>query len=249
MATSVYPFFVDPSEQSVAELGSGFIQSYLGNGSLSKGFAVVTQRRVYFNGKSYFKDFKGRWKQQMQAKTVDLKDVTGTGYVSVRILGLLIGAIAVFFWTFPMDVIWGIMGGDVLESIQRKIQDPTWWMLSCIPAAGMVAAFFLRRRTLFNIEFAGGNISFNTSWYGKDEIDHFQKELRKAMAVVKDQVPVSQSATAAVHTATSTAPATPAGVTKDKAQTLREIAKLKEDGIITENEFQQMKADLMSGDK
>lgn len=246
---SGYPFFVDPSENPVAELGSGFLQNYLGNGALSKGFAVVTQRRVYFNGRSYFKDFKGRWRKQMQAKTVDLKDVTGTGYISVRMLGLLISAIATFFW--PLLTLPSTLHNRSLIEWLRAVYFNSYdlWSLALwLPTIGLVIAFFTHRRTLFNIEFAGGNISFRTSWYGKSEVDDFQKALRKAMAVIKDQEPVTTPAAVTVHTM-SAAPTTSAGAAKDKAEALREIAKLKDDGIISEDEFQQMKADLMNEGK
>lgn len=99
-----YTFFVDPTETPQAELGSGFIQSYLGGGTISKGFVVATQRRAYFKGKSYFKDFKGHWKKQMQERTVDLKDITGTGYTSMRQLWAMVAAIVSLVWLWPMFI-------------------------------------------------------------------------------------------------------------------------------------------------
>lgn len=231
-----YNFFVEDFETPKAELGSGFIQSYLGGGVLSKGFAIATERRVYFKGKSYFKDYKGHWKKQMQEKTVDLKDITGTGYTSMRQLWMLITGIASFFWYFIFAFFATLLCDDSLTYLFRSFIDylPGYIMFGIIPLGIFLVLYKLKRRTLFSIEFAGGNISFNTSWYGKAEVDKFQMDLRKAMAEVKD-TPVPQ-ATVQVQTVQS----------KDKAGTLREYAKLKDDGIITDDEFQKMKSELLA---
>lgn len=232
-----YTFFVDPTETPQAELGSGFIQSYLGGGTISKGFVVATQRRAYFKGKSYFKDFKGHWKKQMQERTVDLKDITGTGYTSMRQLWAMVAAIVSLVWLWPMFIF-----------LRRLPSGADGWinffLMSVLPALALFAVWYFKRITLFSIEFAGGSISFNTSWYSKEEVDIFQKNLRKAMAAVKDTG--TSPPVAAVHA--YTAPPTATGAAKEKAEALREYAKLKEDGIISEEEFQHMKAGLL-GDK
>ncbi|WNX85938.1 SHOCT domain-containing protein [Agathobaculum sp. NTUH-O15-33] len=245
-----YPFFVDPAETPQAELGSGFIQSYLGGGAISKGFVVATQRRAYFKGKSYFKDFKGHWKKQMQEKTVDLKDITGTGYTSMRQLWMLISGISSFFWPVLLCFLFKGKGGitAVLDNIAFQYTRNLFFMvlLGLLPLGVFLALYFLKRRTLFTIEFAGGNISFNTSWYGKSEVDSFQKNLRQAMAAIKD-TETSAPVAAAVHA--YTAPPTATGAAKEKAEALREYAKLKEDGVITDEEFQKMKAELVPNNK
>lgn len=234
-----YTFLVDPTETPQAELGSGFIQSYLGGGTISKGFVVATQRRAYFKGKSYFKDFKGRWKKQMQEKTVDLKDITGTGYTSMRQLWAMVAAIVSLVWLWPMFILLRQLPSGADGWIN-------YFLMSVLPALILFAIWYFKRITLFSIEFAGGSISFNTSWYGKEEVDNFQKNLRKAMAAVKDAETPAPS-TVAVHA--YAAPPTATGAAKEKAEALREYAKLKEEGIISDVEFQQMKADLVGGKK
>lgn len=71
-------FFMNPKEQFVCALGNGYIQNFLANGSVGKGFAVVSDKRVYFNGKTY-EVHNSRLKATSESRTVDLKDVTGTG--------------------------------------------------------------------------------------------------------------------------------------------------------------------------
>ena len=71
-------FFMNPKEQFVCALGNGYIQNFLANGYVGNGFAVVSDKRVYFNGKTY-EVHNSRLKATSESRTVDLKDVTGTG--------------------------------------------------------------------------------------------------------------------------------------------------------------------------
>jgi hypothetical protein len=56
------------------------------------GFAVISNKRVYFKGKCYYKE-DGKLKKSFEERTADLKDVTGTGYTRVHPTHLLITAI------------------------------------------------------------------------------------------------------------------------------------------------------------
>lgn len=82
-------YFVDQEEQYVSSLGNGYIMNYLVNGSLSRGFAVVSDKRVYFRGSC----FSGQGKSLVRTdeeRTVDIKDVTGSGFIYKRYLGILV---------------------------------------------------------------------------------------------------------------------------------------------------------------
>lgn len=76
-------FFMSPNEKLVTILGNSYIENFFQNGSLQNGFAVVSDKRAYFQGNNYYisHDAKGRTKivKNKQSRTVDLKDVTGTG--------------------------------------------------------------------------------------------------------------------------------------------------------------------------
>ncbi len=74
---------MNPKEQFVCALGNGYIQNYLAGGFVGKGFAVVSDKRVYFNGKTY-EVRSSRLKATSESRTVDLKDVTGTGVRSIK---------------------------------------------------------------------------------------------------------------------------------------------------------------------
>ena len=181
----------------------------------------------------------------MQEKTVDLKDITGTGFTSMRQIWMLITGIISFFWSVIISII--VEPSNTAGIIQGVIHHlGLLFLYGVVPLSIFIALYFLKRRTLFTIEFAGGSISFATSWYGKEEVDSFQKNLRKAMAAIKDTETPSP-ATVAAHA--YTAPPTATGAAKEKAEALREYGKLKEDGVITDEEFQKMKAELVPNNK
>ena len=45
--------FVSPDEKVVAVLGDSYFQNFIHDRSIKKGFAVVSDKRVYFKGKLY----------------------------------------------------------------------------------------------------------------------------------------------------------------------------------------------------
>lgn len=96
-------FFMNPKEQFVCALGNGYIQNYLAGGFVGKGFAVVSDKRVYFNGKTY-EVHNSRLKATSESRTVDLKDVTGTGVRAIKypllwILAIVAAVLAVVITT------------------------------------------------------------------------------------------------------------------------------------------------------
>ena len=100
-------------------------------------------------------------------------------------------------------------------------------------ALGLIVLFanYLRKRkTYFEINYAGGKIAFNVSLYPKAEIMDFQKQLRRAKDFVSEQLNPEP-----VKTAEPTAP------TISKADELEKYAALLEKGIITQEEFETLK--------
>lgn len=81
--TKYEKFFMSPNEKLVTVLGNSYIENFLQNGSVRNGFAVVSDKRAYFRGNNYIVsyDTKGKTKviKNQQSRTIDLKDVTGTG--------------------------------------------------------------------------------------------------------------------------------------------------------------------------
>lgn len=231
-----YPFFVRESETTVAELGSRFIQNYLSSGRQSTGFVVISQRRAYFNGVSYYKNG-SRWDTQIQERVVDLKEITGSGYIVKRHTGLLVTAIllaAVGAFT---------MFADVADRMIFSMVMPVFFF----PAILFLLFYLSTGLSLYTIDFAGTSIGFNTKWFGKRAINAFRKELSIAIEEVPEEEPVEMLTVQTAHSAEEL-PAQRASVdAREKADALREYAKLKDEGLISEEEFLKMKAELIAG--
>ena len=79
-------FFMSPNERMVTVLGNSYLQTFLNNGDIRKGFAIVSNRRAYFRGTSYnvTEDKKGKRHliRTHQSRVVDLRDITGVGFDS-----------------------------------------------------------------------------------------------------------------------------------------------------------------------
>lgn len=87
-------FFMNPKEKLVVTLGNTYIENFFNTGWIQKGFAVVSDKRVYFQGTSYDVLYKNNGKRKVvttrKSRTVDLKDVTGTGFEQTSRTGYLV---------------------------------------------------------------------------------------------------------------------------------------------------------------
>lgn len=82
-------YFVNKNEKYISSLGNGYIMNFFANGSLKRGFAIVSDKRVYFRGSCFSGQGKTLRKTD-EERTVDIKDVTGSGFVYHRYIGVLI---------------------------------------------------------------------------------------------------------------------------------------------------------------
>lgn len=108
----------------------------------------------------------------------------------------------------------------------------TLLIASCIG----IKNYLFKRKTLFRIEYAGGCIAFDVSFYAKAEIDDFQKQLRRTKDFAEE--------TATMRTVTVDAPeqnANPNSVPDD----LRKYADLLKEGLISQEEYDAMKKKIL----
>lgn len=86
-------FFMDSNEKLVTVLGNNYVENYF-QGNIKKGFAVVSDKRVYFQGTTFELRNKANGNKKIikmkQSRTIDLIDVTGTGFDSYSNFGLCI---------------------------------------------------------------------------------------------------------------------------------------------------------------
>lgn len=80
--------YVDQNEKYVTSLGNGYIVNYLTTATAKKGFAVITNKRVYFKGECLSGQGKHLTKTN-EERAVDLGDVTGSGFIYRRQISYL----------------------------------------------------------------------------------------------------------------------------------------------------------------
>lgn len=367
--------FVSRDEKYIASLGNGYIMNYLANKSAKKGFAFITDKRVYFKGSCLSGTGKKLVKTN-EERTVDVKNITGSGFTYHRYWGILValfisvitalvGAVGTVWlsyeelwpdmWTIreirdyeEVKKIWGVVldkldeiesssyedeiegvlqyknknyeieirdfkqvyltddgGADIdyfridgsdwkylwNENIVKDFFDETGYEIidaegylryclniaiecrlygidyeiECLKASSHsiieinlltllslvsiglflsltviccigIKNYLFKRKTLFRIEYAGGCIAFNVSFYAKAEIDDFQKQLRRAKDMAEENASVK-----AITVETSGESLTQ----NNAADDLRKYAELVKDGLITQDEYDAMKKKIL----
>lgn len=215
-------FFMSPQEKMVTVLGNSYLENFLQNGSVKRGFAVASDKRVYFQGKKYCINEAGDIEETHNSRVVDLRDVTGTGFDSYAdkswiFHGIIMGIIFVICcrflledWTKGLVILTGIFLFAVLYCIFQYQRS---------------------KLSLIVIQYAGGEIGFDLKWFQSQEIELFQKQLRLA----KDKVLEKED--------NQTLSEGQAKVSI--ADELSKLADLKEKGVITQEEFEKMKKELI----
>jgi len=97
--TKFNKIFASPAEKFVCTLGNSFAENFLASGSLKNGFAVLSDKRVYFKGICYISEGK-KFIKRHEERIVDVKDVTGTGFIHTKSILLLV--IAIIFSILPI---------------------------------------------------------------------------------------------------------------------------------------------------
>ena len=156
---------VDTDEKIISVLGNGYILTFLSTGRLGKGFAVLSDKRFYFKGKNfYFTENRKGLHSKVEEKTINLKDITGTGFERINPLEFLIFGI--------ICLLIGLGLGISLDFDDFSFF-PLFLGTICINV------YFLKKKNIFNIDYAGGNIGFDLRLISKEEAEEFQKTLRK----------------------------------------------------------------------
>jgi hypothetical protein len=235
-------FFMSPKEKLVCTLGNTYVQSFLSGGGATKGFSVVSDKRVYFRGTTFWVEGKKIRKMQ-ESKTVDLKDVTGTSvtFVSNPWMPLLGGFISFFSFVLLMIV---AVGGVYDQGL--AVMFIIGGVLGLLIGISFIIAYFMTRINLLKVEYAGGCIGFDIRWFPMQEAETYQKQLRlaKDKAIEEAENATANAVTSAVSQITAVQPVAVAAPASS-AQELMQYADLFEKGLITREEFDEFKAGVL----
>ena len=208
--------FASPDERLVSVLGNNIAQTFFATGTIGKGFAVLSDRRVYFKGKCLQRTGK-RFSAIHEERVVDVSNVTGTGFVHPKPVWLLVISIVLFVLAAFYFV--------------ASVANLAFIGLLVVLLFGGLGGLFLwlynsRKRTIFEIAFAGGGIGLDASWIDAQEAEFFQKNIR----LVGDNLKRQERQYARGGNA---------------AGELAQLAQLLEKGMITQAEFEEQKRRLL----
>ncbi len=157
--------FVEPNENYIDALGNNYLNSFLTDKKIDCCMAFLSDKRVYLRG-NMIDINSGKLERSDIQKTIDLEDITGTGFVysSSQIWKLVLAIIFPIIGLFLFVI--GIVPGTIASIL-------------------MLVSYMKGRNTLFFIEYAGGCIKFDASIYGLAESQDFEKQIRRAKNKVK----------------------------------------------------------------
>lgn len=233
-------FFINPKEKFVCALGNGYLQTFLDSGALGKGFALVSDKRVYFKGKA-FEMRGGEFNKKSVTTTVDLKDVTGTETKKINPIALLVWGIIFAALAICLFLIDAAMLNDLYYSCLSGLGTFSGFIF-LIPAILFIVNYFAKRKKVLTIMFGGVGIAFPVNWFPAKEGENFQKMLRIAKGQAVEE---AENATAMREVLANTVALQPQAAVS-AADELAKYAQLYKDGMITEQEFADIKAKLLT---
>lgn len=153
--------FIESGENVVATLGNGVLQNVLSGGGLSTINATLTDKRLYVSGKCLESIGLG-WVYAKISRIIEVEDITGTGFVYVSKPSLLVTSILFII-------------GALVTMTMRNLLALT--IILFVIAAILITAFFVTKKNVFQIEYAGGRIGFDVKWIKADLAANFQKKI------------------------------------------------------------------------
>lgn len=237
-------------ERVIAVLGKKYLDQYLKTEKCSHGFAIVSDEKIHFFGKRYniCNNIFGKRspRKAEQSKTIDIKDISSIGenvfhyrfWQSESIVCLALIIIAIIC----------IMNGTQTGGQQKSEME--FITYSCVTISSMVIPLLLigmvlrlilcalSKIKMITLQYNGGEIAFDMADFAAEEIDDFRKKLQQAIdKTVEKNRNIEQTVS------TMTLQAIPHN---GKADELMKLADLLSKGLISQEEFEKMKKELIS---
>lgn len=156
--------FISEDEKVLFQMGKGYAQMFLAGGGITSNAAAITNKRVYYKGKTL-----GTIGHCKSTQIVDLKDVTSVGIYRVFNIFLLVFGIILMIAALVALV----MLGDAQSTIA---------VTGCGFAVGLILMLtaFIGARRVLKIEHAGGCIAVDMRSFSKKDCENFRIALFRA---------------------------------------------------------------------
>ena len=161
--TQINQLFASPDKRLVAILGNSIAQKFFATGSIEEGFAVLSNRRLYFKGTCLLRQGH-RFSKIHEERTVDVENITGTGFVHRNPVWL-----SVLAYIFAILSVIALVAGIV-----PLLGDGEVAIFRVGSGLGLLFLIFLlvyksQKYTVFEVAFAGGGIGLDASWIDPNE--------------------------------------------------------------------------------
>lgn len=180
MTLELSDVLMDPGEKVLMSLGEGYFTSYLTTGNLKHTFWVLTDKRIYFFGRCFYKSNRNYGLKKVQY-VLDLKDITGTGFTTARFsLSIVLELLLFLVICLAMGLF--LYFNRFFEAFRyaddKILQVCVILLVLCLIAAPV---FFCSRKVkIFAIEYSGGKFAFPALEYLDKEMLRLEKLLHRA---------------------------------------------------------------------
>ena len=209
---------IEEGEDVIAVLGNNIAQTFISTGVIGKGFSLLSNKRLYIKGKCLVRKGKAVF-SKTEEKTVDLNDITGTGFIYNNA-----------FWAKIIAIICGVMtipfaANGLLGNMALMPPFCIYFVLGVI----FFAIYKIYNYSAFEISYAGGNIAFDLHWITEKEAKEFQRQV----VLMKQNVKSFEK------------PADKQNTQDDIPKRLQEYKNLLDNGVINQEEFDAKKKQLL----
>ena len=170
--------FYDDDEELEAVLGRSFIESLLTGRGLSKGALILSDKRLYQKGRRYDSLLGRGWSAVKGSSVVEVSDITGTSFGKHTNIATLVVTI-IFF-------VIGCLGGFYYFDISYWDTSALWIFIpALLPAVFFYWLYTAQKLSIFMVNYSGGAIGMNASWFSHKELDEFQRSISRVRAEAK----------------------------------------------------------------
>lgn len=223
----------------------------------NEGFCILTDRAAYFIGKVKQKKWIFSFKANIQHRII-ASELKGVNVTDIWHLSMFIYASVLTFMEINLVRYWTQLN-DISYSLKPRPPAILYLVIPIGQILGMVTPVLclfcwlralLHRTTNICMEFTSLKVVFPIYLLGKTEI----KDFYKAVSKVQELNPLQQMATQSLNTVQSAVsqalniikqPNQPANVYGNKVNSLSELSKLYEQNMITQEEFEKLKQEII----
>lgn len=233
-------FISSKQEKICAVLNVQNALNLLQNGISEEGFAILTDKACYFVGKVYQKKWIFAFKANIQHRIV-ANEMKGVKVGSLSRFGMVIPSIISTMLTIR-EIKWiayVFMHAEMCEEYE-VVGDLCLYTIGLVLVMIFLSVYcfvqaFIVKRTNICIEFTSLTIAFLVSSLGAQEIKDFYKAVSKVQELSMTAIPV-----------VNVAPMVNASSPRNKVESLSELSKLYEQGMVSEEEFNKLKSEIIN---